>query len=123
MQTYHVVVYGSSLYLDGITEGLHLQSGVLVTQVAPQTSGALLYIRALAPDVVLMERTLADTEFALDLMNLNIPVMTISLEDNYLTISVTRHIPVTSLSDLFQIVQNIATATESWNDTDTDKIV
>lgn len=101
---YHVVVYGKSLYLDAITEGLLGQTRFHIIRVDPQAFDVLEQICNLAPDAILIEPLSSNREMVFALLQQGFPVIVLDSEESSVTVLKGKHVVTPGLADLAEVI-------------------
>lgn len=102
-----IVICGRSIFAMVVEMSLIKLPGVDVTRLDPQLPGALERITALTPDVVLTERDSGQSELALALLGMGIPLIELDGEAKQATALTGQQLPATGVDDLAQIIEHL----------------
>jgi hypothetical protein len=112
--TFHrrtALIYGDSLFLEGISASLRARGDLSVLSLKPPTDPATL--KKLAPDLVLVDASQFTPSQAEDLSSTfagdhSPPVIRLDLDKQHLTVVSTQQFPAASLEDLEQALEIIS---------------
>ncbi len=108
-----VVIWGTSVFLMSIEAGLAKLPGMEVVRLNPHLPGAEARIMALAPDVVVVERSDNHAGQARTLLSHGLPLVELDASRNVVTVLSGRRVQVSETEDLARLIEQVATGDPS----------